>query len=92
LHKLLISGTPTNGLVSTSTINTNGTTVTTSITPELARLPGGAELNILPANGSTLYHRSQPGKMRDTFSSAPTSVNLTSTTSAIAQKVNKKFR
>lgn len=52
LHKLLLSsaavtnGTPT----TTTTINGGGGT-----TPELARLPGGAELNILPAgsNGST---------------------------------------
>lgn len=53
LHKLLLSsaavtnGTPT----TTTTINGGGG----GTTPELARLPGGAELNILPAgsNGST---------------------------------------
>lgn len=43
LHKLLVSGAPP-------------TTVTKS-QPELARLPGGAELNILPTgtNGATIY-------------------------------------
>lgn len=67
LHKLLISSTnnsstSNNGI---TTISTSGTTtgysngsspiMTTTITPELARLPGGAELNILPAgtNGAT---------------------------------------
>lgn len=43
LHKLLVSGAPTS--------------VTTTATPELARLPGGAELNILPTgtNSATIY-------------------------------------
>lgn len=54
LHKLLVNGTSTNLTtpVITSTIvnGTNGTS-------ELARLPGGAELNILPpnSNGATIY-------------------------------------
>lgn len=51
LHKLLVSGTSTAPVI-TTTINgsSNGTS-------ELARLPGGAELNILPtnSNGTTLY-------------------------------------
>lgn len=51
LHKLLVSGASTNltAPIITSSI-VNGTS-------ELARLPGGAELNILPtnSNGTTLY-------------------------------------
>ncbi|XP_038120295.1 mucin-5AC isoform X2 [Culex quinquefasciatus] len=50
LHKLLLSSAAvTNGTPTTTTTINGGTT------PELARLPGGAELNILPAgsNGST---------------------------------------
>lgn len=81
LHKLLISssatGTTLNGLTtnsssgissSTSGAYVNGAS-TTTITPELARLPGGAELNILPAgtNGATalpLYRTTGPsGKL-----------------------------
>lgn len=48
LHKLLVSGTTT--LTTPVITSTNGTS-------ELARLPGGAELNILPANsnGTALY-------------------------------------
>ncbi|XP_053692223.1 mucin-5AC-like isoform X2 [Sabethes cyaneus] len=77
LHKLLLSSTGTNGLngftngsngLVTSAAYANGNT--TSITPELARLPGGAELNILPAgtNGTTampLYRTTggQQGKL-----------------------------
>lgn len=54
LHKLLVSGASTNLTtpVITSTI-VNGT----HGSAELARLPGGAELNILPpnSNGATIY-------------------------------------
>lgn len=54
LHKLLVSGASTNLTtpVITSTF-VNGTTNGS----ELARLPGGAELNILPpnTNGTALY-------------------------------------
>lgn len=61
LHKLLISSSATgasNGIsttTSTTGYSNGGSTPTTTITPELARLPGGAELNILPAgtNGAT---------------------------------------
>ncbi|XP_058454609.1 serine-rich adhesin for platelets-like isoform X2 [Malaya genurostris] len=82
LHKLLLSSTTTNGL---NGYGTNGTSIVsnaafpngpapnsatnTTITPELARLPGGAELNILPAgtNSTTalpLYRTTgQPGKL-----------------------------
>lgn len=51
LHKLLVSGTSA----------TDTSSVTTVMSSDLARLPGGAELNILPANtnGSTTYYRSQ---------------------------------
>lgn len=50
LHKLLVSGTTTNGSpVTTSTI----TSVMPAMGPELARLPGG---NLMPGtNGSALY-------------------------------------
>lgn len=48
LHKLLVSGT-------TSVVTQSSTTVT----PELARLPGGAELNILPNNSNGTLYRSQ---------------------------------
>lgn len=55
LHKLLANGVSTNLTtpVITSTI-VNGSANGTS---ELARLPGGAELNILPpnTNGATIY-------------------------------------
>lgn len=63
LHKLLISssnGSSNNGITTISSTGSlggysNGSSPTTTITPELARLPGGAELNILPAgtNGPT---------------------------------------
>ncbi|XP_065087191.1 mucin-6 isoform X2 [Ochlerotatus camptorhynchus] len=65
LHKLLISSTNSSTSNGITTISSSGTTtgysngsspiMTTTITPELARLPGGAELNILPAgtNGAT---------------------------------------
>lgn len=60
LHKLLISSSATgasNGISTTTSTgySNGGSTPTTTITPELARLPGGAELNILPAgtNGAT---------------------------------------
>lgn len=64
LHKLLISssagaGSGSNGSTVISTSSSagysNGGSPTATITPELARLPGGAELNILPAgtNGAT---------------------------------------
>lgn len=65
LHKLLISSTNSSTSNGITTISSAGTTtgysngsspiMTTTITPELARLPGGAELNILPAgtNGAT---------------------------------------
>ncbi|XP_055635541.1 uncharacterized protein LOC129775188 isoform X2 [Toxorhynchites rutilus septentrionalis] len=71
-----LNGTNGSSIVSSSTggyINgsTTATAVvsTTTITPEMARLPGGAELNILPAgtNGATalpLYRTTgQPGKL-----------------------------
>lgn len=55
LHKLLVSGT-----TSMTTSSTHSTMVKT-VAPELARLPGGAELNILPAgsNGAHTLYRSQ---------------------------------
>jgi MAX-binding protein len=54
LHKLLVSGTTTTANGSASHAGNGGGVVFTS---ELARLPGGAELNILPAgtNGATIY-------------------------------------
>lgn len=55
MHKLLVSGASTNitSPVITTTIVNGGV----SGASELARLPGGAELNILPAgsNGTALY-------------------------------------
>lgn len=58
LHKLLVSGASTNitsPVITSTIVNSNGHT------SELARLPGGAELNILPTgtNGTTaaLYQR-----------------------------------
>ncbi|XP_062563784.1 mucin-5AC-like isoform X6 [Armigeres subalbatus] len=63
LHKLLMSsstGSSNNGITTISSTGSlagysNGSSPTTTITSELARLPGGAELNILPAgtNGAT---------------------------------------
>lgn len=55
LHKLLVNGT-----TSMTTSSTHSTMVQT-MAPELARLPGGAELNILPAgsNGAHTLYRSQ---------------------------------
>lgn len=54
LHKLLVSGTSTNLTAPVITTTINGSSNGSS---ELARLPGGAELNILPtnSNGATLY-------------------------------------
>lgn len=57
LHKLLVSGTTASGNNSAgnnSTVNHSG-----NVASELARLPGGAELNILPAgtNGTTALYR-----------------------------------
>ncbi|XP_058825104.1 mucin-5AC isoform X2 [Topomyia yanbarensis] len=84
LHKLLLSSTNAHGLngftsssnntnngtnIVSSTAFSNGPVSTTTITPELARLPGGAELNILPVgtNSATalpLYRTTgQPGKL-----------------------------
>lgn len=53
LHKLLVSGSSTN--LTTPVITS--TFVNGSTNSELARLPGGAELNILPSNtnGTALY-------------------------------------
>lgn len=55
LHKLLVSGTSTN--ISTPVITSTIVNGTTNGSSELGRLPGGAELNILPpnTNGTTLY-------------------------------------
>lgn len=53
LQKLLVNGTSAN----ITTANTVMTTTTNKITNEFPRLPGGAELNILPTgtNGTNLY-------------------------------------
>ncbi|XP_037041027.1 probable GPI-anchored adhesin-like protein PGA18 [Bradysia coprophila] len=53
LQKLLVNGTQAN----ITTANTVMTTTTNKITNEFPRLPGGAELNILPTgtNGTNLY-------------------------------------
>lgn len=70
LHKLLISSSTTssNGITTISSSgysNGSSPSTTATITPELARLPGGAELNILPAgtNGATALplYRATPG-------------------------------
>ncbi|XP_055296493.1 uncharacterized protein DDB_G0284459 isoform X2 [Sitodiplosis mosellana] len=56
LHKLLVSGASTN-LTTPVITSTFGNGTMTNGTSELARLPGGAELNILPpnTNGTALY-------------------------------------
>lgn len=55
LHKLLVNGVSTN--LTTPVITSTFVNGTTNGTSELARLPGGAELNILPpnTNGTALY-------------------------------------
>lgn len=93
LHKLLMSsstGSSNNGITTISSTGSlagysNGSSPTTTITSELARLPGGAELNILPAgtNGATalpLYRATtgQGGKL--TFVNAISTGNGTGLT------------
>lgn len=55
LHKLLVSGASTN--LTTPVITSTFVNGSANGTAELARLPGGAELNILPpnTNGTALY-------------------------------------
>lgn len=56
LHKLLVNGT-TGNITSVNSVLTAVASSSQMTTPEMARLPGGAELNILPAgtNGTSLY-------------------------------------
>ncbi|GAB0088074.1 probable GPI-anchored adhesin-like protein PGA55 [Sergentomyia squamirostris] len=63
LHKLLATGTGQG--VATTMVSTSGVSASTmpSMTPELARLPGGAELNILPAGPNGTIYRGQSGKL-----------------------------
>lgn len=65
LHKLLVSGSNSTTNTVASTVNCAVAAVAAAGTPELARLPGGAELNILPAgtNGTTSIYRSNNGKV-----------------------------
>ncbi|XP_059611594.1 uncharacterized protein LOC132258333 isoform X2 [Phlebotomus argentipes] len=57
LHKLLATGQAPG--VSTAAVSAS----VSSVTPELARLPGGAELNILPAGPNGAIYRGQSGKL-----------------------------
>ncbi|XP_055696015.1 mucin-2-like isoform X2 [Lutzomyia longipalpis] len=62
LHKLLATGQTaacTTTMVSTSGVNTS----VPSVQPELARLPGGAELNVLPTGPNGAIYRGQSGKL-----------------------------
>lgn len=59
LHKLLVNGTP-----ATTNINTLNIPVTQGTrTPELTRLSGGADINVLPSNTPNGMYRTQGGKL-----------------------------
>lgn len=66
LHKLLVNGSP----AITTNINSLNIPVTQQthqqgnrITPELSRLAGGAELNVLPNAPNGTVYRNQSGKL-----------------------------
>ncbi|XP_055703142.1 uncharacterized protein LOC129801810 isoform X2 [Phlebotomus papatasi] len=62
LHKLLATGQAPGA--TTTMVSTSGVSASvSSVTPELARLPGGAELNILPAGPNGTIYRGQSGKL-----------------------------
>jgi hypothetical protein len=62
LHKLLVNGSP----ATTTNINTLNIPVTQQsnrMHPELSRLAGGAELNVLPNPPNGTVYRNQSGKL-----------------------------
>lgn len=65
LHKLLVNGTPTTTNINTLTIpvSQHHQHQGNRITPELSRLSGGADLNLIPATTHNGIYRGQSGKL-----------------------------